>query len=94
MSFNLNYKEYVRLVIVIFVGFVFVHQLFFILPVIAQPSQNNLTSSDNPFPKLHEVKMAAVELPDGHTAYKMLEYKVIDRENQTKDIKDTCTGKK
>ena len=30
--------------------------------------------------------MAAVELPDGHTAYKMLEYKIIDSENQTKDI--------
>ncbi|MGI0051807.1 MAG: multicopper oxidase domain-containing protein [Nitrososphaeraceae archaeon] len=86
MSFNLNYKEYVRLAIVIVVGFVFGHQLFFIIPVIAQPNQNNLTSSDNPFPKLHEVKMAAVELPDGHTAYKMLEYKIIDKQNQTKDI--------
>lgn len=85
MSFNLNYKEYVRLVIVIVVGFVFVHQLFFIVPIIAQPSQNNL-SSDNPFLKLHEIKMAAVELPDGHTAYKMLEYKIIDKQNQTKDI--------
>ena len=28
----------------------------------------------------------AVELPDGHTAFKMLEYKMIDRENHTTDI--------
>ena len=30
--------------------------------------------------------MAAVELPDGHTAYKMLEYKTIDKQNSTTDI--------
>ena len=36
--------------------------------------------------KLHEIKMAAVELPDGHQAYKMLEYKIIDKENRTEDI--------
>ena len=30
--------------------------------------------------------MAAVELPDGHTTYKMLDYKIIDKKNQTKDI--------
>lgn len=34
----------------------------------------------------HEIKLAAVELPDGHTAYKMLEYKIIDSNNQTQDI--------
>jgi FtsP/CotA-like multicopper oxidase with cupredoxin domain len=77
----------VKLSIVIFVGFVFVHQLSStITPVIAQSVLKNNLSSDNPFPKLHEIKMAAVELPDGHTAYKMLEYKIIDNENQTKDI--------
>jgi manganese oxidase len=85
MYINTYHKELVQLSIVIVVGFVFVHQLFFIIPVIAQTSQNNI-SSDNPFVKLHEIKMAAVELPDGHTAYKMLEYKITDNENQTKDI--------
>jgi FtsP/CotA-like multicopper oxidase with cupredoxin domain len=85
MYINTYHKELVQLSIVIVVGFVCVHQSSFILPVIAQTSQNNL-SSDNPFVKLHEIKMAAVELPDGHTAYKMLEYKITDNENQTKDI--------
>ena len=85
MYSNLGYKEYVQLVFVIAVGFVLVIQSFSILTVIAQTSQNNL-SSDNPFNKLHEIKMAAVEMPDGHTAYKMLEYKIIDKQNQTKDI--------
>jgi manganese oxidase len=85
MYITTYHKELVQLSIVIVVGFVFVHQSSFIIPVIAQTSQNNL-SSDNPFVKLHEIKMAAVELPDGHTAYKMLEYKITDNENQTKDI--------
>ena len=31
-------------------------------------------------------KWLAVELPDGHTAFKMLEYKMIDKENRTTDI--------
>jgi manganese oxidase len=87
MYLNAEHKELVKLSIVIFVGFVFVHQLSStITPVIAQSVLKNNLSSDNPFPKLHEIKMAAVELPDGHTAYKMLEYKIIDNENQTKDI--------
>ena len=60
MYSNLGYKEYIQLVVVIVVGFVLVIQSFSILTVIAQTSQNNLTS-DNPFPKLHEIKMAAVE---------------------------------
>jgi len=85
MHSTLGYKEYVQLVVVIVLGFVFVIQSFSILTVIAQTSQNNL-SSDNPFINLHEIKMAAVELPDGHTAYKMLDYKIIDQKNQTKDI--------
>ena len=85
MYSNLRYKEYIQLVVVIVVGFVLVIPSFSILTVIAQTSQNNLTS-DNPILKLHEIKMAAVELPDGHTAYKMLEYKIIDKQNQTKDI--------
>jgi FtsP/CotA-like multicopper oxidase with cupredoxin domain len=86
MYINTDHKELVKLSIAIVVGFIFVYgSSFFIIPVIAQTSSNNLTS-DNQFPKLHEIKMAAVELPDGHTAYKMLEYKIIDKDNQTKDI--------
>jgi manganese oxidase len=85
MYSNLSYKEYVQLVIVIVVGFVLVIQSFSILTVIAQTTQKNL-NSENLYPKIHEIKMAAVELPDGHTAYKMLDYKIIDKKNQTKDI--------
>ncbi len=86
MYINTDHKELVKLSIAIVVGFIFVYcSSFFIIPVLAQTSSNNLTS-DNQFPKLHEIEMAAVELPDGHTAYKMLEYKIIDKENQTKDI--------
>ena len=86
MFINVNYKEHLRLSIIIIIGFILVLQSFSILTVLAQTTtQNNLTA-ENLFPKIHEIKMAAVELPDGHTAYKMLEYKVIDSENQTKDI--------
>jgi len=60
MYSNLRYKEYIQLVVVIVVGFVLVIPSFSILTVIAQTSQNNLTS-DNPILKLHEIKMAAVE---------------------------------
>lgn len=48
-----------------------------------QTSDQQIMSSS---PSLHEIKMAAVELPDGQTAYKMLEYKMIDTENRTTDI--------
>lgn len=37
-------------------------------------------------PLLHEIKMTGVLLPDGHQAYKMLEYKIIDEQNNTEDI--------
>jgi len=85
MYSNLGYKEYVQVVVVIVVGFVLVNQSFSILTVIAQTTQKNLNSA-NLYPNIHEIKMAAVELPDGHTAYKMLEYKITDKQNQTKDI--------
>ncbi len=86
MFFKVNYKEHLLLSIIIVSGFILGLQSFTILTVLAQTTtQNNLTA-ENLFPKIHEIKMAAVELPDGHTAYKMLEYKVIDSENQTKDI--------
>jgi FtsP/CotA-like multicopper oxidase with cupredoxin domain len=56
----------------------------FASPIVYQ----NQTASQQPqsSPMLHEIKMAAVELPDGHTAFKMLEYKMIDNENRTTDI--------
>ena len=85
MYSNTYHKELVQLSIVIVVGFVLVNQSFSILTVIAQTTQKNLNSA-NLYPNIHEIKMAAVELPDGHTAYKMLEYKIIDKQNQTKDI--------
>ena len=85
MYSNLGYKEYVQVVLVIVVGFVLVNQSSSILTVNAQTTQKNLNSA-NLYPNIHEIKMAAVELPDGHTAYKMLEYKIIDKQNQTKDI--------
>ena len=43
-------------------------------------------SQQQVLPLLHDIKMAAVELPDGHTAYKMLKYKMIDKQNLTTDI--------
>jgi FtsP/CotA-like multicopper oxidase with cupredoxin domain len=63
--------------------------LTILFPVLASPiASQNQTSSQQPFspPMLHEIEMAAVELPDGHTAFKMLEYKMIDNENRTTDI--------
>ena len=86
MYSNLGYKEYIQLVVVIVVGFVLAIQSFSILTVIAQTSQNNL-NSENYSPKIHEIKMAGVLLPDGHQAYKMLEYKIIEKQNNnTEDI--------
>jgi manganese oxidase len=86
MYSNLGYKEYVQLVVVIVVGFVLVIQSFSILTIIAQTTQKNL-NSENDFPKIHEIKMAGVLLPDGHQAYKMLEYKIIEKQNNnTEDI--------
>ena len=86
MYSNLGYKEYIQLVVVIVVGFVLAIQSFSILTVIAQTSQNNL-NSENYSPKIHEIKMAGVLLPDGHQAYKMIEYKIIEKQNNnTEDI--------
>jgi hypothetical protein len=53
----------------------------------SEQEQEKSTMIQKQQPILHEIKMAAVELPDGHTAYKMLEYKIIDEENNiTQDI--------
>lgn len=85
MYIKADQKMLKRLSIVIVVGFILVQQSFFLLPVIAQTNQKQI-NSENLSPKLHEIKMAGVELPDGHQAYKMLEYKIIDKENRTQDI--------
>ncbi|MGE5633752.1 MAG: multicopper oxidase domain-containing protein [Deltaproteobacteria bacterium] len=85
MFINADQKELKRLSIAIVVGFVLIYQSISILPVFAQATQKSL-NSENLSPKLHEIKMAGVELPDGHQAYKMLEYKIIDKENRTQDI--------
>jgi FtsP/CotA-like multicopper oxidase with cupredoxin domain len=79
-------KAIKRLSIAIVIGFVLIHQSLSILPVTAQTTAKSL-NSENYSPKIHEIKMAGVLLPDGHQAYKMLEYKVIDKQNNnTEDI--------
>ena len=88
MYINADQKELERLSIAIVVGFILIYQSISILPVFAQTNQTNVNADENLSPKLHEIKMAGVELPDGHQAYKMLEYKIIDEEeNRTQDIK-------
>jgi FtsP/CotA-like multicopper oxidase with cupredoxin domain len=83
--------ELKQLSIAIVIGLVLTFQSLSILPVIAQstttttPTPNKL-NSENTFPKIHEIKMAGVMLPDGHQAYKMLEYKITDKQNNTEDI--------
>ena len=84
--------ELKQLSIAIVIGLFLLVQSFSILPVIAQnttitPFSVNKLNSENHSSKIHEIKMAGVLLPDGHQAYKMLEYKIIDKQNQkTEDI--------
>ncbi len=85
--------ELKRLSIAIVIGLVLTFQSLSIVPVIAQSTINTTTTtannlnSENESPKIHEIKLAGVLLPDGHQAYKMLEYKVIDKQNNnTEDI--------
>jgi len=84
--------ELKQLSIAIVIGLVLTFQSLSILPVIAQSitttttTSTNKLNSENDSPKIHEIKMAGVELPDGHQAYKMLEYKIIDKQNNTEDI--------
>ena len=84
--------ELKQLSIAIVIGLVLTFQSLSILPVIAQSTTTTTTTSanklnsENDSPKIHEIKMAGVELPDGHQAYKMLEYKIIDKQNNTEDI--------
>ena len=81
-----------QLSIAIVIGLVLTVQSLSILPVIAQSTNTttpaNKQNSENYSPRIHEIKMAGVELPDGHQAYKMLEYKIIDKQNNnnTQDI--------
>ncbi len=85
MYINVDQKAIKRLSIAIVIGFVLIHQSLSILPVTAQTTAKSL-NSENYSPKIHEIKMAGVLLPDGHQAYKMLEYKIIDKQNNTQDI--------
>ena len=86
--------ELKQLSIAIVIGLVLTFQSLYILPVIAQTTNTTTTTtsanklnSENNSPKIHEIKMAGVLLPDGHQAYKMLEYKIIDKQNNnTQDI--------
>jgi manganese oxidase len=89
MKFNVDQKELKRLSIAIVIAFVLTFHSFSILHVIAQTTTittEKSLNSENYSPKIHEIKMAGVLLPDGHQAYKMLEYKIIDKQNNTQDI--------
>src|ERR687897_675992 len=91
MFIDADQKEIKRLTIAIVIGLVLTFQSLSILPVIAQSTSTTTTAkslnSENYSPKIHEIKMAGVLLPDGHQAYKMLEYKIIDNQtNNTQDI--------
>lgn len=81
-------SELKQLSIAIVIGLVLTFQSLSILPVIAQSTTTtaNKLNSENTSPKIHEIKMAGVMLPDGHQAYKMLEYKITDKQNNTEDI--------
>ena len=88
------------IVIAIVIGLVLTFQSLSILPVIAQSTTTDTTTStanklnsENYSPKIHEIKMAGVLLPDGHQAYKMLEYKIKDKQNNnTQDITSRYTN--
>jgi hypothetical protein len=90
MFIETDQKEIKRLSIAIVIGLVLTIQSLSILPVIAQTTNTDTAkslNSENYSPKIHEIKMAGVLLPDGHQAYKMLEYKIIDYQNKnTEDI--------
>ena len=77
--------ELKQLTIAIVIGLVLTVQTLSIQSVLAQSTNTTITNklnSENHSPKIHEIKMAGVELPDGHQAYKMLEYQIIDKQSQ------------
>ena len=87
--------KYLSIAIAIVIGLVLTFQSLSILPVVAQSTDTSAKSlnSENYSPKIHEIKMAGVLLPDGHQAYKMLEYKIIDiQNNNTEDITSRYTN--
>ena len=91
--------ELKQLSIAMVIGLVLTFQSLSILPVIAQSATTTTTTtanklnSENYSPKIHEIKIAAVLLPDGHQAYKMIEYKIIDKQNNnTEDITSRYTN--
>src|SRR3712207_6633174 len=92
MFIDADQKEIKRITIAIVIGLVLTFQSLSILPVVAQTTNTNTATgkslnSENYSPKIHEIKMAGVLLPDGHQAYKMLGYKMIDKQNNnTEDI--------
>ena len=93
MFIDADQKEIKRLTIAIVIGLVLTFQSLSILPVIAQSTTADTTTAnklnaENDTPKIHEIKMAGVLLPDGHQAYKMLEYKIIDNQTNTSRIID------
>ena len=57
--------------------------LSYALPLPISQQKADGSQQQQVLPLLHEIKMAAVELPSEHTAYKMLEYKIIDKQNNT-----------
>ena len=71
MFIDVDQKEIKRLTIAIVIGLVLTFQSLSILPVIAQSTSTTTTTakslnSENYSPKIHEIKMAGVLLPDGH----------------------------
>ena len=73
--------------IINFIACCYIFGLSFSVAASPITSQNNASDQQQLLsPVLHQIKMAAVELPDGHTAFKMLEYKMVDKENRTTDI--------
>lgn len=85
MTVNRSYIHYfVAAMISVIVGLSAISQsLSEASPLVSQMKANG----QQPASSLHhEIKMATVELPQGQIAYKMLEYKMIDKQNQVTDI--------
>ncbi|HJT84613.1 MAG TPA: multicopper oxidase domain-containing protein [Nitrososphaeraceae archaeon] len=85
MYIKANQIELKQLTIAIVIGLVLTVQTLSIQSVLSQSTNTTITNklnSENHSPKIHEIKMAGVELSDGHQAYKMLEYKIIDKQSQ------------
>src|SRR5688572_21459919 len=88
MAVNRSFIHYVVvLTVATIVCFSAISQsLSYALPLLVSQQKADGSQQQQVLPLLHEIKMTAVELPDGHQAYKMLEYKIIDKQNNTTDI--------